>query len=411
MADTTTANYHLVKPQVGASGTTWGTKLNSDLDMIDAQLFTSAGALNANNLNLSNNPGTAVAATLTFINSTVPTGQQTRWVLSEDTSPEVGGGAGSNLSLSAYNDTGALLSTPIAINRASGAVTFGTAVNYTSPTPASFNTLTVTGAGTFGSLTVTGSAAVTNLSAAGTATFNTLSATGAATFANLTASGVATAGALVSNGSLNVAGIASFNDGQAVIKSNAVALNPALLLNDQYGTPRGSMQFFEGAGNLAITNLAPGPGSWIALPADASFSTSASVATKPGGGSWAAPSDARIKTVTGEYELGLDEVLQLRPVTYVYKGNDTPMEDGMSPHWHAAQSGKEFVGFVAQELEQIMPGMVSQHAGFVDGEKATDIRDVDVSSLVYALVNCVKQLKAEIETLKPTGRETNVHPV
>ena len=80
-------------------------------------------------------------------------------------------------------------------------------------------------------------------------------------------------------------------------------------------------------------------------------------------------SDARIKTVTGEYEPGLDEVLQLRPVTYVYKGNDTPTEDGMSPHWHAAQSGKEFVGFVAQELERIMPGMVSQHAGFIDGEE------------------------------------------
>ena len=44
--------------------------------------------------------------------------------------------------------------------------------------------------------------------------------------------------------------------------------------------------------------------------------------------------------------------------------------------------------------------MVSQHEGFIDGQAVTDIRDVDVSSLVYALVNCVRQLKAEIETLK-----------
>ena len=144
-----------------------------------------------------------------------------------------------------------------------------------------------------------------------------------------------------------------------------------------------------------------------------------------GGTLWSNTSDARIKNVVGEYEPGLDEVLQLRPIRYTFKGNDTwvndlaahPMgEDGVelepvlsktgaapypgSTHYDYAVEQKEFVGFIAQEVEAILPGAVTRRKGYIDGQEVSDMRDLNLHELLFALVNSVKTLAARVEELE-----------
>jgi hypothetical protein len=173
-------------------------------------------------------------------------------------------------------------------------------------------------------------------------------------------------------------------------------------------SPNRQIQFAGGgAGATLNLNSATGMFTWnwassmmFQSGPDGTFTIAGGSAIKPGGGSWTATSDARIKTVQADYLPGLNEVTALDPVVYRYKGNDTYQEGQQSPHQLVATSNTDFVGLIAQDVELVFPGMVTKSEGWIDGVKVDDMRTLDTSPLIYALVNAVKELAARVEQLE-----------
>ncbi len=95
---------------------------------------------------------------------------------------------------------------------------------------------------------------------------------------------------------------------------------------------------------------------------------------KPGGGSWAATSDARLKTDVRNLGGSLDRLLQLRSVNFHYKDE--------------ARYGRgEQTGFIAQEMEKVFPQWVTTGP---DGMKA-----ISFSGFESHTVQALRELRAE----------------
>jgi len=354
-----------------------------------------------------------------------------RWEISlPNGTAESGSNSGSNFHINRHADNGDYLGTPLLINRANGTVNTGPMVHVNGPTPAGSSVLYLDKqvGGNFNQLLgLTG---------------------GIPRWAMYLGDGSTESGA--DNGShfyLYACSDAGVPKSPAFMVGNRTnhdaQFNGAMYCNTihfnvsqpqaqcSYNPGDGVTVFASGGVNGSYIRHAPSGDVWdfVCSHVSQAFWRGQDVAFfhngqayKPGGGAWADSSDARIKTVTGEYEAGLHELLMLTPKKFVYKGNDTqtapahyvnPLETNPvprtdpvvvpyenSPHSHAAKTSKEYIGLVAQDAEPIMPELVTRTPGFIDGQAVNDLRVLDPNALTYALINAVKELSARVVALE-----------
>jgi len=106
-------------------------------------------------------------------------------------------------------------------------------------------------------------------------------------------------------------------------------------------------------------------------------------ADKPGGGSWAVFSDKRLKQNIAPYRDGLNLLTKISPIKFHYNEKS------------GCDTKPEYVGVIAQDLQQIAPYMVSTFQ-----KDSIDYLSVDNSAMTYMLINSVKEQQVQIDELK-----------
>ncbi|MEM7623729.1 MAG: tail fiber domain-containing protein [Planctomycetota bacterium] len=111
-------------------------------------------------------------------------------------------------------------------------------------------------------------------------------------------------------------------------------------------------------------------------------------AEKPGGGSWSTLSDRKLKKNIADLDGALDTLLNLRGVTYEYKD-----AEGIN------ELPGTRTGFIAQDIEQIIPDWVSEDAS---GTKRVTIRGFEAMAVesFREQQEHIAALEARIESLE-----------
>ncbi|MBK7879747.1 MAG: tail fiber domain-containing protein [Saprospiraceae bacterium] len=105
---------------------------------------------------------------------------------------------------------------------------------------------------------------------------------------------------------------------------------------------------------------------------------------------WTVYSDKRIKSDIKEIRYGLKEILQVRPKSYFQ--HDSEFEDGKLK---LKEAGSQNIGFIAQEIYDVIPEMVSKPLN-----EADELWGLSYERLIPVLVKAIQEQQEYIESLK-----------
>jgi hypothetical protein len=132
----------------------------------------------------------------------------------------------------------------------------------------------------------------------------------------------------------------------------------------------------------------------LSTPTPTSLLSVNGTADKIGGGTWATFSDRRVKTNIQPFTDGLDLLMKLHPVSYKFNEKSG-----------YADLNKTFIGFIAQDVEEIAPYMVSTYDDTEGPSGLKDKRQFDESALSKIMLNAIQEQQRMIEEQNQTIQE------
>lgn len=205
----------------------------------------------------------------------------------------------------------------------------------------------------------------------------------------------------VNGGGNQLLGVSNINTSGTITGTTTVAVQnstfPVFLLNATGGTSNQKRLalVLDGTGASFAFQQQNDTGGFIANQVTIGTTngnlTILGTATKPGGGSWAAPSDRRTKQNIENFPDGLGVVERIQPVSYEYNGLGGTKADG-----------KRHIGVIAQDAAAAVPYCISEYSAPLNpgDESATALMQFDPSALCFVLINAVKELAARVATLE-----------
>lgn len=104
---------------------------------------------------------------------------------------------------------------------------------------------------------------------------------------------------------------------------------------------------------------------------------------------WSVTSDQRLKKNIVDNNVGLDKVVQIQVRNFEYRNEDEVTD--LPKNQTIKKEGLQ-LGVIAQELQQILPDCVKQ--------ESTGVLAVDSTDVMWYMINAIKELNAEVQSLK-----------